>query len=147
MSPNPTTAAINRIAAPEPGEPDGHARITMKTRERMAADVRHSLTMLGLGEEAGSADDLDALLALAARITPDRLHPGGRPHYAFLKAARQGIAKCGPCSAAAARRRRGIPRVRRGRDASCFVQEIDLYIDSPLTAQGIVLVDTPGADR
>jgi GTPase Era involved in 16S rRNA processing len=147
VSPNPTTAAINRIAAPEPGEPDGHARITMKTRDRVAADVRHSLTMLGLGEEAGGAADLDALLELAARITPDRLRPGGRPHYAFLKAARQGIAKCGP---QLGRQLRVDAEAYRAYVAdetlSCFVQEIDLYIDSPLTAQGIVLVDTPGAD-
>ena len=31
-------------------------------------------------------------------------------------------------------------------DRSCFVDSIDLYIDSPLTRQGITLVDTPGAD-
>jgi GTPase Era involved in 16S rRNA processing len=149
VSPNPTTAAINRIAAPEPGEPDGHARITMKTRVQMAADVRHSLTMLGLGEEAGSAaaDDLDALLELAARITPDRLHPGGRPHYAFLKAARQGIASCGPLLGQQLRADAEAYRSYVADETlSCFVQEIDLYIDSPLTAQGIVLVDTPGAD-
>jgi len=147
VSPNPTTAAINRIAAPGPGEPDGSARITMKTRERMADDVRHSLTMLGLGEEAGEAADLDALLALAAKIRPDKLHPGGRPHYAFLKAARQGIERSGP---RLGQRFQVDAEAYRAYVAdetlSCFVQEIDLYIDSPLTSQGIVLVDTPGAD-
>lgn len=29
---------------------------------------------------------------------------------------------------------------------SCFVEHIDLYYDCALTRQGIVLVDTPGAD-
>jgi len=147
VSPNPTTAAINRIAAPEPGEADGHARITMKTRERMAEDVRHSLTMLGLGEEAARASDLDALLELAEKITPDRLHPGGRPHYAFLKAARLGIGRCGPQLGQQLRADADAYRAYVADETlSCFVQEIDLYIDSPLTAQGIVLVDTPGAD-
>lgn len=147
VSPNPTTAAINRIAAPEPGMPDGHARITMKTRERMADDVRHSLTMLGLGEEAAGLDDLDALLGLAGKLAPDKLHPGGRPHYAFLKAARQGIGRCAPDLGRRLRVDADTYRAYVADEAlSCFVQEIDLYIDSPLTAQGIVLVDTPGAD-
>ena len=147
VSPNPTTAAINRIAAPEPGEPDGYARIAMKTRERMAEDVRHSLKMLGLGEEAARAEDLEALLGLAAKITPDKLHPGGRPHYAFLKAARQGIEGCGPNLGKRLKVGAGTYRSYVADETlSCFVQEIDLYIDSPLTRQGIVLVDTPGAD-
>ena len=29
---------------------------------------------------------------------------------------------------------------------SCFVDGIDLYYSCPMTEQGIVLVDTPGAD-
>lgn len=147
VSPNPTTAAINRITAPDADYPDGFARIVMKSRDAMAADVRHSLTRLGLGEEAADTDDLEALLERADRLTPDRLHPGGRPHYAFLKAARQGWAACGPLLG---EELRVDPETYRSYVAdetrSCYVQEIDLHIDSPLADQGIVLVDTPGAD-
>ena len=147
VSPNPTTAAINRIVAPGPGDPDGTALVTMKTRERMTEDVRHSLAMLGLGDEAGDARELDELLELAKRLDPDRLHPGGRPHFAFLKAARTGIKRCGPLLGQRLRVDAGTYREYAADETlSCFVQEIDLHVDSPLTAQGIVLVDTPGAD-
>ncbi|CAM4215626.1 dynamin family protein [Paenibacillus tarimensis] len=144
VSPNPTTAAINRIVAPEAEYPHGTAKVIMKSYETMLDDVRFSLSMLG-GDT--SSADISELLEQVKAFTPAGLHPGGRPHYSFLKAALHGWGSYGAqlgkeLKASAKEYRQFVAEESR----SCFVQQIDLHYDCPLTAQGIVLVDTPGAD-
>ncbi|MBD2848649.1 dynamin family protein, partial [Paenibacillus sp. IB182496] len=144
VSPNPTTAAINRIVPPDAEHPHGTARIAMKSRPAMMEDIRYSLALLG---EPDDTTDEAALLRRIGALRPDALHPGGRPHYSFLKAVHEGWdAQAerlgGELHVDEAEYRRFVAEEAR----SCFVQEIDYYYACPLTAQGIVLVDTPGAD-
>ncbi|SFB17312.1 Dynamin family protein [Cohnella sp. OV330] len=148
VSPNPTTATINRIVAPAEDAPHGTARIYMKEADDMRSDLAHSLARLGVRERdieaaAGPAE----LFALAARMSPDDIHPRGRPHLAFLRAAARGWERYGPLlgtsfTAEGADYRRYVA----DEEASCFVASADLHVDSPLTRSGAVLVDTPGAD-
>ncbi|MBW7461567.1 dynamin family protein, partial [Paenibacillus sepulcri] len=77
----------------------------------------------------------------------DGVHAGGRPHYSFLKAAYQGWQEHESLLGSelhvdSAAYRRYVAEEAK----SCFVREIELYHHNPLTAQGIVLVDTPGTD-
>ncbi|MFD0670348.1 dynamin family protein [Cohnella sp. GCM10027633] len=149
VSPNPTTSAINRILAPSEGDVAGTARITMKSKDAFAEDVRLSLKRIGIdkGELSAAGHDVERMLALKARVSADELHPRGRPHLAFLNAAASGWAEYGS--------RLGTSFVvgeeayrlyAAAEQAACYVAEIDLYVDSPLTRGGAVLVDTPGAD-
>ncbi|THF81198.1 dynamin family protein [Cohnella fermenti] len=149
VSPNPTTATINRIVPPEDGYPHGTALIRMKTAEAMQEDVIHSLNRIGIPEKdiEGAAGDVGSLLRLAARMSPDELHPKGRPHLAFLRAAASGWSRYGEklgleLKAEEEEYRRFVAE----EEASCFVTSADLHIDAPLTRSGAVLVDTPGAD-
>lgn len=148
VSPNPTTATINRIVAPEPDAPHGTARIYMKEADDMQSDLAHSLARLGVRErDIASAAGPAELFALAARMSPDDIHPRGRPHLAFLRAAARGWDRYGPLlgtsfTAEGADYRRYVA----DEEASCFVASADLHVDSPLTRSGAVLVDTPGAD-
>ena len=144
VSPNPTTAAVNRIVPPTPDRPHGTATVVMKSRAVLLDDLRYSLALLG--EEAESLSD-SALLQAIHKLTPDGVHAGGRPHYSFLKAAAKGWqeheALLGQQLAVDSETyRRYVAEEWR----SCFVNEIELHHDNPLTAQGIILVDTPGAD-
>ena len=80
-------------------------------------------------------------------LEPDGVHAAGRPHYSFLKAALAGWPELSPLlgqelSVGEEEYRLYVAEESR----SCFVREIELYYSSPLTDQGIVLVDTPGAD-
>ncbi|XID94377.1 dynamin family protein [Paenibacillaceae bacterium WGS1546] len=149
VSPNPTTATINRIVAPADAHPDGTALVTMKTAEQFVEDLKHSLRRIGIGqdklEQAGT--DVPGLLALKDPIAAADLHPRGRPHLAFLAAAAAGWSEYGPLlgrrlTTNEAEYRKFAAEER----ASCFVAEIDLFVDSPITRSGAVLVDTPGAD-
>lgn len=147
VSPNPTTAAINRLVPPTAEHGHGTARIVMKSRAAIEDDVRYSLALLG--EKAGidQLPDAAALMRAIDRLTPDSIGAGGRPHYSFLRAARAGWAEHEPLlgqqlSVDQAAYERYVAEESR----SCFVSEIELHYDCELTAQGIVLVDTPGAD-
>ncbi|CAM4403035.1 small GTP-binding protein [Paenibacillus endophyticus] len=147
VSPNPTTAAINRIVPPTAEHGHGTARIVMKSRAAIEDDVRYSLALLG--EKAGidQLPDAAALMRAIDRLTPDSIGAGGRPHFSFLRAARAGWERHEPLlgqqlSVDQAEYERYVAEESR----SCFVSEIELYYDCELTAQGIVLVDTPGAD-
>jgi GTPase Era involved in 16S rRNA processing len=149
VSPNPTTATINRIVAATPERPDGTALVTMKTPEEFLEDLRHSLKRIGVAKEKleAAGSDIAALLALKDPIVASELHPRGRPHLAFLTAAAKGWSEFGPLlgrqlTAGESEYRRFAAE----EQASCFVSEIDLYVDSPITRSGAVLVDTPGAD-
>jgi GTPase Era involved in 16S rRNA processing len=147
VSPNPTTAAINRLVPPTAEHGHGTARIVMKSRAAIEDDLRYSLALLG--EKAGTEHlpDAAALMRAIDRLTPDSIGAGGRPHFSFLRAARAGWAEHEALlghqlSVDQAEYERYVAEESR----SCFVSEIELHYDCALTAQGIVLVDTPGAD-
>jgi len=144
VSPNPTTAAINRIVPPTEAQPHGSARVVMKPRDGMLDDLRYSLALLG---ETDLPSDESALLRRIASLRPEAVQAGGRPHYSFLKAAEKGWSSYSSrlgevLSVDEAEYRRFVAEESR----SCFVAEIELYYSCPLTDAGIVLVDTPGAD-
>ncbi|MFC4777629.1 dynamin family protein [Paenibacillus sp. GCM10023252] len=151
VSPNPTTAAINRLMPPSADRPHGTARIAMKTRAAMLSDLRYSLALLG-EELPGDAEDISAaaeasILQAIDRLSPSAIHAGGRPHYSFLRAARTGwAAHAAQLGQELQVGQDDYERFVAEEARSCFVSEIELYYDCPLTAQGIVLVDTPGAD-
>ncbi|MNX19979.1 GTPase Era [compost metagenome] len=142
VSPHPTTAAINRILAPEGDYAHGTAVVMLKTPEAMREDLAYSFGVLQLGDWKEQSW-LEAVRKLKAKDIP----ASGRSHYSFLQAAATGWnsyeSKLGTSlsvditefSAFVAEEAR-----------ACFVAGIDLYYSCPLTEQGIVLVDTPGAD-
>ncbi|WP_025684785.1 dynamin family protein, partial [Paenibacillus maysiensis] len=142
VSPHPTTAAINRIMVPASQERHATADVQMKSVDALREDLKYSFRLLGLGEP-GVEGWQDAVHALS----PEGIHPAGRPHYSFLKAAAAGWAEAE--SLLGQQLQVNLEQYRdfvASEHKSCFVEHIDLYYDCPLTRQGIVLVDTPGAD-
>ncbi|SMF87138.1 Dynamin family protein [Paenibacillus uliginis N3/975] len=142
VSPHPTTAAVNRIVVPTAEHPHGTAAVRMKTRESWWDDLKYSFSVLGLPEP-----DQDSWRKTAEGLTPEGVHPAGLPHYGFLKAAAAGWdgmnGKLGTTESVGMKEYRGFVA---DETKSCYVDGIDLYYSCPLTEQGIVLVDTPGAD-
>lgn len=147
VSPNPTTAAINRLVPPTAERQHGTALVVMKTREAILSDVRYSLALLGEEASEEKLPDAASLMRAIDKLSPDKIQAGGRPHYSFLRAARSGWEQHEQLlgqqlTVDQAEYERYVAEESR----SCFVSEIELYYDCDLTAQGIVLVDTPGAD-
>ncbi|WP_410768460.1 dynamin family protein [Fontibacillus sp. BL9] len=142
VSPHPTTAAINRILAPEDGMEHGQAKIIFKSPEAMHEDLAHSFEALQLGpwKERNWRDAVHKLRAVDVPST-------GRPHYSFLKAAASGWDEIAPLLGTS--KITGLEEFASyvaEEQKACFVEQMDLYYACPLTEQGIVIVDTPGAD-
>ncbi|MHA6533369.1 dynamin family protein [Paenibacillus sp. BAC0078] len=142
VSPHPATAAVNRILAPEGDFRHASAVVAMKTAEDFWEDILHSFSVLQL-----AAPQRHSWTAAAANVQVSGLHPSALPHAGFLRAAAAGWKEAEPLLGTV--RTVDLQEYRllvAEETRACYVQGIDLYYDCPLTASGIVLVDTPGAD-
>ncbi|MEK5027401.1 dynamin family protein [Paenibacillus sp. FSL M7-1046] len=142
VSPHPATAAVNRILSPEGEFRHASAVVTMKTAEDFWEDILHSFSVLQL-----APPQRQSWTAEVAGLKVSGLHPSALPHAGFLRAAAAGWSEAegllGTVRTVDLQEYRGLVAEE---TRACFVQGIDLYYDCPLTASGIVLVDTPGAD-
>ena len=151
VSPNPTTAAINVIRAPEDGHPPGTADIRMKTPAAMFRDVAEALRHCGIcvddGWEGQGFDPQQAQLMDWLRALEGEAASEAAMHVAFLRAAAKGWADMAPLlgqtiQVDVAEFQRWVADESR----ACFVETVTLYVHNPLTVRGVSLVDTPGAD-
>ncbi|MTV49622.1 hypothetical protein GJ688_11610 [Heliobacillus mobilis] len=142
VSPNPTTAAINKILPPNDDYPHGTVRVQLKTADDIESDVLNSLKACDV-QAASMAEALERL----QEISPGDIHPTAKPHYSFLNAVARGIS--------AVENRLGQELIIAldtfhdyvaSEEKACFVEWIELFYRCPLTDHGIMLVDTPGAD-
>jgi GTPase Era involved in 16S rRNA processing len=142
VSPNPTTAAINRIVPPQEGWPHGTARVKMKAADAILQDVLYSLELLGV-----HAHDMSSALTHINTLSPSQINAKGKPHYSFLKAVQKGWSDAQDKLGKDIRiTKEEFPAYVAEENKSCFVELIELFYSNPLTDQGIVFVDTPGAD-
>ncbi|BEU88918.1 dynamin family protein [Selenomonas sp. TAMA-11512] len=139
VSPNPTTAAINKILPVDEAHPAGTARVRLKSEAMLLADLNRALA--AFDEEAKALDEVEAL---AEKLTAG---DSASAHASFLRAYLKGKdtfrEKLGTTLTLT---QTEFPAYASEEAKSCFVEEIDIYVDTPLSRRGIVLVDTPGAD-
>ncbi|WP_346355259.1 dynamin family protein [Azotosporobacter soli] len=144
VSPNPTTAAINKIKPVDAENPHGTVRIKLKEEQAMLEDVNHALKLF-----ESEADSLSDALGKVETISGQSEQQGAaeKTNLRFLQAFVRGYAALGE-------RLGGVLETTLEQfsdyvaleEKSCFVEWVDLYYDCPLTRKGITLVDTPGAD-
>ncbi|NEW06003.1 dynamin family protein [Paenibacillus sp. SYP-B3998] len=142
VSPNPTTAAINKIMPPQEGWPHGTAKVKMKAADAILQDVLYSLELLGM-----QATDMASALKRISSLSPTDVTAKGKPHYSFLKAVEKGWTLAeNKLGSELKITKDEFPSYVADESKSCFVEFIELYYSNPLTEQGIIFVDTPGAD-
>lgn len=149
VSPNPTTAAINKIMPVDEAHPHGTVLIKLKDEVMLLADVNRALHAF----ELQAARLEDALQAAQKIIGADNQQKqAGSQHKsqrekAFLRAFVHGFAESGQALGTVLERNLAdFPAYAAQEEKSCFVDWIQVYYDCPLTQLGITLVDTPGAD-
>lgn len=142
VSPNPTTAVINRISPITPKYEHGTVMITFKDETTLLEDVRAILK-----------DAFDATKNFSetiAMIKESRLYESetiANMHQAYLRALIAGYDH----------RKDEFGKTKRidltqfssfvtEEKIACYIETVDLYYDCSLTQKGITLVDTPGAD-
>ncbi|MFK2826781.1 dynamin family protein [Bacillus sp. B190/17] len=164
VSPNPTTAAINEIRAPDTHHPHGTVTILFKTDEQVLKDINQALELSG--KTAWSMNDLHRLLTEHDEIMKSIQKQGEErkethtkkeelfspltalplEHFSFLRASLAGYKKIkGQLGQSKSSTMEAYTEFVSVEEKACFVERIILYYSSPLTEQGMVLVDTPGA--
>lgn len=143
VSPNPTTAAINKIRPVTPEHPHETADVHLKNEDQLLEDIQGSYAAIGLQVSTLKEAFDRAEEGLAVKLTDERLNV----HKSFIRAYAEGyesfISKLGTTLRV---NRHDFEKYVAQENRSCFVDNIDFYFDSPLTRMGVTLVDTPGAD-
>lgn len=143
VSPNPTTAAINRICPPNNMHKHGTAVVHFKTELHVLEDVRNSLKIFGIHCEdlSDAENEIHKIVQQAVGEGKEKIQ------LSFLKAFLKGFPQykemLGKKLSTDLQEFRNFVAIE---SRSCFVESIDLYFDSEIARKGITLVDTPGAD-
>ncbi|MCI0182808.1 MAG: dynamin family protein [Acidibacillus sp.] len=141
VSPNPTTAAINRVLPPTEEYPHGTILVVFKTLELVAQEVAISAAMLEL------PTSLEGLSESLNTLDVAQLQDHVKPHYSYLRGIARGYQamekNLGETLAIEASELRVMVATE---EHAAFVSRVDMYHDSILARDGVVLVDTPGVD-
>ncbi|KUO78992.1 MAG: hypothetical protein APF81_16485 [Desulfosporosinus sp. BRH_c37] len=142
VSPNPTTATINKILPPTDRYSHGTTKVKLKSLPDLTTDVLSSLAVFGL-----TAIDLSqALLQISSLDTQD-VPLEAKPHLSFLRAvARNQSSLLEHLGEELTVEYQHFRDFVVSEDKACFVEGIELYFSCPLTELGVVLVDTPGSN-
>ena len=143
VSPNPTTAAINKIRPVTEQHPHETADVKLKTHDQFFSDVSFSFQAIGI-----TIASLDEAYAKASEVEGMALQNEGlQVHKAFIRAFKEGYSTFKNQLGTTLRvGRNDFEEFVAKEDKSCFVDTIDFYYDCELTRMGVTLVDTPGAD-
>jgi small GTP-binding protein len=143
VSPNPTTAAINKILPVTDQFPHGTVRVKLKNSAQLLVEVGRSLRMFDL-----HADDFNQALDHIQKVTQSTDFIGNEKiHISFLNAFQLGFSNLSNSLGHIIQTDIGEFREFVANETkSCFVEWIELYYDCEFTRNGITLVDTPGAD-
>lgn len=144
VSPNPTTAAINKIMPTDENNPHGTVKVRLKSKAALFNDVARSLAAFDR-----TASDFDEALTQINRLMDgvQDLDVHDKTHFSFLAAFHKGFE--------AYRNSLGETLITdvttfrefvANEEKSCLVDLIEVHYDCELTRKGITLVDTPGAD-
>ncbi|TCP27048.1 small GTP-binding protein [Scopulibacillus darangshiensis] len=142
VSPNPTTAVINKIMPAEPNHPHGSVEVKVKPAKDLLNDVNYSLSFFEM-----KADGLDEVTSVVEKLAAKKGTPQEKLHKTFLTAVVNGLSYFNDCLGTTLEM-----DLSQAHDAianeekSCFIESVTTYYDCPFTKTGVILVDTPGAD-
>lgn len=139
VSPNPTTASINKIAPVREGRPHRHAEVVFKTTEDLLTELKLMLSP--------HANECTSLEELAGRHKEFLKLPLDETKKSFIRAFSTGFdAQHMYLGEKQLVDHEAFTEYVAVESKSCFVETITYYYDCELTRAGVTLVDTPGAD-
>ncbi len=144
VSPNPTTAAINKIMPINNENQHGTVLVKVKAADVLFNDVIHSLNALSM-----TANNFDEAIEKIKQVNDRKIdfEANEKTHFAFLHAFIQGFDSFHKLLGTTVRTDMDeLKDYVAIEEKSCFVDMIEVYYDCELTRRGITLVDTPGAD-
>ncbi|WP_096199646.1 dynamin family protein [Bacillus sp. FJAT-45350] len=168
VSPNPTTATINYLIPPTEEYPHGTVYLTYKTKEQLVSDVNNVLYTTDF--KITSLDELFVLMKKWEEVKNNKeneqeddknkkkekdeanelleyFYLFNENELAYLYAVRDGYH--GVEENVGKRRRSSLEEFYQITDdekLASFIESVEIYYSCELTRNGIILVDTPGAD-
>ncbi|WP_404403428.1 dynamin family protein [Jeotgalibacillus malaysiensis] len=139
VSPNPTTASINKIFPPDQRHPDETVIVHFKQSEELFEDLKEASQLNEIKTLEEMADHLPDIIKKESGLSESRKSF----IRAFLKGWNEYKNMLGQKRKVAYKEFQGFVS---NEHQSCFVEAIDLYTSSSVSDKGITLVDTPGAD-
>ncbi|GAA0459360.1 dynamin family protein [Alkalibacillus silvisoli] len=143
VSPNPTTAAINKISPVNEQYQHEDVVVSFKTEKSMINQVNQIIAPI-TDETFQSVQALKKFIQKNIKKITDQL---SKMDVSFVQAFLNGLSDCE--SLLGDQKQITIQDFRQyvtEESLSCFVEEIVIYYDCELTRSGVTLVDTPGAD-
>ncbi|MDC3416274.1 dynamin family protein [Aquibacillus salsiterrae] len=138
VSPNPTTAAINKIAPPNGTFTHGTVLVKIKEEKALMMDIK-TITSF-----AGSMTEFIAVAAKGGLENKDSIE---HKHLSFIDAVVDGYKRMGDSLGKQITiDLEQFPEFVSNESLACYVEWMELFYDCSLTRKGITLVDTPGAD-
>ncbi|MBU8907448.1 dynamin family protein [Desertibacillus haloalkaliphilus] len=166
VSPNPTTAVINQISPPTADHPHKSVEVTFKCESELVKDINEVLSYAH--QQVDSLEELFHLLQERSFVwqqtDDDQLHEDEETtkeddrnedpfellddrQWALLQALEAGYesmkASIGQSVEVSLEQFYELVKTE---EKACYVEVVKVYYDCSLTRQGIILVDTPGAD-
>ncbi|GGE39358.1 GTPase [Pullulanibacillus camelliae] len=137
VSPHPTTATINRILPVDADHPHKTAHIKLKTEAALLGEINEALAPFHLAVER--LEDINNVI--------NKLSEKEHEHLTFLLAAARGwqavAAHLGTTLTVSLDEAQEFIA---DETKACFVETASIYYNCDITRQGLILVDTPGAD-
>ncbi|WP_019155948.1 dynamin family protein [Robertmurraya massiliosenegalensis] len=144
VSPNPTTAAINKIMPIDENHPHGMVKVQFKQAQVLYEDINRSLGVFEV-----QAHSFDEALTQIKEILEHKIELDvyEKTHYSFLRAFFHGFdAYRHQLGKVLETDLKSFQDFVANEEKSCLVERIDVHYDCEITRKGITLVDTPGAD-
>lgn len=140
VSPNPTTAAINKIHPVSENHLHNTADVVLKSEGQILEDVSYAYEQLGI-----TVHTLEEAFEKASTVMQEKV--AEEVHKSFVTAFYKGYPTFkGQFGNVLHVSGDEFGQFVADESKSCFVDFIDFYYDCELTRLGVTLVDTPGAD-
>ena len=139
VSPHPTTATVNIVKQPEEGHPSRTATIKVKSKDQLDEEIK------SVAEQLDANVTLETISTWKAKGVA--LTTWQKTYEAYLTTLKTSLSalKWELGSEFEVTLEELQPFVANESDA-CLIEQVTLYYDSPLTRNGIILVDTPGVN-
>lgn len=142
VSPNPTTAAINKISPPNEDKPNRTIDAYIKSEEQLLDDLSSIFKALQV-----KAHSIDSVYQHAREMDESSWSILEHSKRSFLRAFIKGYSTMKPyLGQQKTVRWEDFSSYVADEEKSCFVESMEVFYRCPLTEAGITLVDTPGAD-
>src|SRR5690625_4375239 len=144
-SPNPTTAVINKITAPTQTDEHGRVKIKLKNESTLINDIKPIVK--SVSKKSQGLTEFTSMIEWIKSNNDNIKKHITKTHQSFLQALLSVYAdNKGLIGEKIEIDLKSFSEYVTDETKACYIEEVTVYYDCPITKKGITLVDTPGAD-